>query len=246
MEIQEKAALITGTRRLGASIAVDLAGAGMNLCLIYRESREAAENAVTAIKRMGRKALAVQADLADPEQIPKIVNRAAEALGRLDVLVNAASIWKKTPVPEAGLADWNTNMDVNARAAYLLAREATPHMKKAGGGHVINFTDWLPASNRPRYRGYAAYYASKAALIAATEALALELAPDNILVNAIAPGPIRAQKEISPEENDEVLRTTPLGRWGGDVAVCQAVRALLMCDFVTGETIRVDGGRHLR
>jgi NAD(P)-dependent dehydrogenase (short-subunit alcohol dehydrogenase family) len=116
----------------------------------------------------------------------------------------------------------------------------------AGGGNVIISVVWLSASSRPQYRGSAATYASMAAIIAATNAPALELAANNILVNAIAPGPIRAQKEISPEENDEVLRTTPLGRWWGDITVCQVVRALLMCDFVTGETLRVDGGRHLK
>jgi NAD(P)-dependent dehydrogenase (short-subunit alcohol dehydrogenase family) len=137
-------------------------------------------------------------------------------------------------------------MSANARGAFLCARAAAPHMRRRGGGRILNFADWLPASGRPRYVGYPAYYASKAAAVALTESLALELAADGILVNAIAPGPILPHEGITPEENAEVVKNTPLGRWGGEEAIVQAVLALLSCDFVTGEVLRVDGGRHLR
>ncbi len=119
-------------------------------------------------------------------------------------------------------------------------------MRKQGGGRIINFSDWIARSGRPRYRGYVPYYVAKTGVIALTEALALELADDNILVNAIAPGPILAPPGTSDEEIETVEKATPLGRWGGEIEIAKAVLALLDSDFITGETIRVDGGRHLR
>jgi NAD(P)-dependent dehydrogenase (short-subunit alcohol dehydrogenase family) len=119
-------------------------------------------------------------------------------------------------------------------------------MRTRGGGRIINFSDWVAKSGRPRYRGYLPYYVAKAGVIALTEALALELAPDNILVNAIAPGPIVAPPGTTPEEHKAVEDATPLGRWGGEIEIAKAVLALLESDFITGETIRVDGGRHIK
>ena len=119
-------------------------------------------------------------------------------------------------------------------------------MRRVGGGRIVNVSDWTAASRRPRYRGFVPYYVAKAGVIALTEALALELAEDQILVNAIAPGPIVAPEGTSEEDVASVEKTTPLGRWGGGVEIAKAVVALVEMDFITGETIRVDGGRHLR
>ena len=119
-------------------------------------------------------------------------------------------------------------------------------MRAQGGGRIINFSDWIAKSGRPRYPGYLPYYVAKAGVIALTEALALELAADNILVNAIAPGPILAPPGTTDEESRAVEEATPLGRWGGEIEIAKAVLALLDSDFITGETIRVDGGRHLK
>jgi len=110
----------------------------------------------------------------------------------------------------------------------------------------VNFSDWVARSGRPRYVGYLTYYVAKAAIVALTEALALELAPDQILVNAVAPGPIVAPEGTSDEAFAQVERATPLGRWGGEMEIAKAVLALVDTDFMTGETIRVDGGRHLK
>jgi NAD(P)-dependent dehydrogenase (short-subunit alcohol dehydrogenase family) len=119
-------------------------------------------------------------------------------------------------------------------------------MRAAGGGRIINFSDWIAASGRPRYKSYLAYYVAKRGVIGLTEALALELAGDQILVNAIAPGPILAPEGTADEESKSVEAATPLGRWGGELEIAAAVRFLLESGFVTGETIRVDGGRHVR
>jgi NAD(P)-dependent dehydrogenase (short-subunit alcohol dehydrogenase family) len=157
-----------------------------------------------------------------------------------------ASLYVRKPLDELTVEDWDNQLAVDARAAWLCARAAVPHMRRARGGRIINFGDWVARSGRPRYTGYLPYYVAKAAVIALTEALALELAADQILVNAIAPGPIVAPEDTSDEEFAGVERATPLGRWGGEVEVAKAVLALIDSDFITGETIRVDGGRHLK
>ncbi len=168
------------------------------------------------------------------------------ALGRLDVLVNMASIYSHTPFEEVTLNDWEDQMAVDLRAAWLCARAAVPHMRRLRGGRIINFSDWIARSGRPRYPGFLTYYVAKGAVVALTEGLALELAADQILVNAIAPGPIVAPDGTSDEQFAAVERTTPLGRWGGEPEIAKAVIALIDNDFITGETIRVDGGRHVK
>jgi len=110
----------------------------------------------------------------------------------------------------------------------------------------VSPSNWIAASARPRYAGYLPYYVAKSGVKALTEGLALELAADQILVNAIAPGPILPPPELSKEESDAVVKSTPLGRWGGEDEIAKAVMFLVNSDFVTGETIRVDGGRHIR
>ncbi|MEY4094770.1 MAG: 3-oxoacyl-[acyl-carrier-protein] reductase FabG, partial [Acidobacteriota bacterium] len=150
------------------------------------------------------------------------------------------------PFAELTAADWDRQLAVDLRAAFLFSHAAAPAMKSLGGGRIINFADWIVASARPRYPGYLPYYVAKAGVKALTEALALELAADQILVNAIAPGPILAPPDMSPEESDAVVKSTPLGRWGGEDEIAKAVMFLVESAFVTGETIRVDGGRHVK
>ncbi len=157
-----------------------------------------------------------------------------------------ASSYVQRPVADVSLDDWNAAMDVDLRAAFLCAQAAVPHMRRVGGGHIVLVSDWIAASGRPRYPGYVPYYVAKAGVIALTEALALELAGDRILVNAVAPGPVLPPPGLSEEAHAAVERAVPLGRWGGAEAVAKAVVSLLQSDFITGETIRVDGGRHLR
>jgi NAD(P)-dependent dehydrogenase (short-subunit alcohol dehydrogenase family) len=246
MNLMGTVALITGGRRVGAVIAEELGRRGTDVAIVYRASRNEAEQTATAVRRHGRRATLIQADLTQPEACERAVQEAVAALGRLDILVNMASRYQATPFDELTLADWDVQMAVDLRSAWLCARSAVPHMRQARGGRIINFSDWLAASGRPRYQGYLTYYVAKAGVIALTEALALELAPDRILVNAIAPGPILAPPDLTGEEASAVERATPLGRWGGELEVAKAVVALVDSDFITGETIRVDGGRHVK
>lgn len=246
MELAGRVALITGGRRIGAVVAAELARAGADIALVYRRSRAEAEETGASARTLGRRVLLIQADLSQPESCDRVVGDTVNALGRLDVLVNMASLYGSKPVDELTVDDWDRQIAVDVRAAWLCARAAVPHMRRLRGGRIINFGDWVARSGRPRYTGYLPYYVAKAAVIALTEALALELAADQILVNAIAPGPIVAPEDTSDEEFASVERATPLGRWGGEVEIAKAVLALVDSDFITGETIRVDGGRHLR
>jgi NAD(P)-dependent dehydrogenase (short-subunit alcohol dehydrogenase family) len=246
MTLTSKTALITGGKRIGAVVAAELARRGMDVALSYQRSKVEAEATAQTVRDVGRQAVVLQANLSRGEDCATLVNEAAAALGRLDVLINMASVYRSHALADIDEARWDESLDVDLKAAYLCARAAIPHMRAAGGGRIVNFSDWVAASGRPRYPGYLPYYVAKRAIIGLTEALALELAADQILVNAIAPGPILAPPETSDEELKSVESATPLGRWGGEEEIATAVVFLLESGFVTGETIRVDGGRHVR
>jgi NAD(P)-dependent dehydrogenase (short-subunit alcohol dehydrogenase family) len=242
MDLNGKVAMITGGARIGQAVARELATRGCSLALIYKSSREAAEQTASMARSAGVNAAVLRADAVDESQVRAAVAETTKSLGRLDILINMASLYMKTPNPTG--SDWSAALDSNAKSAFLFSTHAAPLMKKNGGGRIVNFSDWLPASGRPHYKDYTPYYASKAAVAALTQSLALELAPD-ILVNAIAPGPILAPADLTPEENARIVEATALSRWGGAGEIAKAVLFLIDTDFVTGECIRVDGGRHL-
>ena len=237
-----KVALINGGARIGQTVARLLATRGCAVALTWRESRDATESAAAAVKAAGAESLVIRADATDEDQVAAAIEKTRSSLGRLDILINMASIYLSTPNPTE--ADWDLAIDTNAKSVFLFSTIAAPVMKAGGGGRIININDWLPVSGRPRYSGYVPYFTSKAAVTGLTESLALELAPD-ILVNAIAPGPILAPPDITPEESERVVKATPLARWGGSEEIARAAIFLIETEFVTGECIRVDGGRHL-
>jgi 3-oxoacyl-[acyl-carrier protein] reductase len=245
VDITDKVALITGTRRIGSVVAVELARKGAHVVLGYNRSREEAEEAARKIHDLGRKALSIQADVSKLAEVESLVRRAVNDLDKIDVLINMASIYRSKPFVDTTEEDWDANINVNLKSAFLCAQAVAPLMKAGGGGRIINFADWIAASGRPRYKGFVPYYVSKAGIVGLTESLALELASDQILVNAIAPGPILAPPDLTEEEDLEVRKATPLGRWGGEMEIAKAVISLIETDFITGECIRVDGGRHV-
>ena len=242
MDPRGKVAVITGGARIGQVVADALAKRGCALALVYRSSRDAADKTVSSAKAAGVDAIAIQADAREVNQIKAAVRETLKALGRLDILINMASTYVRTPDPTE--ADWNDAIDSNAKSAFLFSTHAARVMKDRGAGRIVNVADWLPISGRPRYKGYVPYYTSKAAVVALTESLALELAPE-ILVNSVAPGPILAPPDFTAEETSRVIDATPLRRWGGAEEIARAALFLIETEFVTGECIRVDGGRHL-
>ncbi|MGH7924399.1 MAG: SDR family oxidoreductase [Candidatus Binatus sp.] len=242
MDPKGKVALITGGARIGQVVAMALAKRGCSLALTYRDSRDAAEAAAVVARDAGVKAAVLRADAADEQQIIAAVNETMKSLGSLDILINMVAVYQKTPNPDA--AKWSAIQDANARSAFLYSIHSAPFMKQSGAGRMINFSDWLPVTGRPQYKDYVPYYVSKASVAALTEALALEFAPE-ILVNAIAPGPILAPPNLTAAENAQVIEATPLARWGGAEEIAKTVMFFVETDFVTGECIRVDGGRHL-
>jgi NAD(P)-dependent dehydrogenase (short-subunit alcohol dehydrogenase family) len=239
-------ALITGGKRIGAVVARELAARGVDVALSYARSKDEAEQAAAIVRAASRRAATFSANLSDAAAAPALVQSVVSTFGRLDILINMASVYVQKPFANLTAADWDANINVDLRAAFLCAHAAAPHMRAQGGGRIVNFSDWIAKSGRPRYVGYVPYYVAKSGIIALTEALALELAPDNILVNAIAPGPIVAPPGTTEAESKAVEEATPLGRWGGEMEIAKAVLALLDSDFITGETIRVDGGRHIK
>lgn len=242
MDPKGKVALITGGARIGQAVARELAMQGCSLAMTYRGSRDAADATVAMAIAAGVKAIAVRADATNESEILSAVVETEKTLGRLDILINMASIYVKTPDPNA--AQWSAALETNSMSAFLFSTHAAPIMKKNGAGRIVNFADWLSVSNRPGYREYTPYYVSKAAVAALTQSQALEFAPE-ILVNAIAPGPILAPPDLTPEQNAAVILATPLAKWGGAGEIAKAVLFFVHSDFVTGECIRVDGGRHL-
>lgn len=244
MDPKGKVALITGGARIGRTVAEALARRGADVAMTYRSSKKSVEESVRMAKAHGVRGLAVRADLTRETELRNAVLKVAKAFGRLDILINMASIYEKTPVRMLGSKAWRENMDANLTSAYRLSLEAAPLMKHQGQGRIINFSDWVAASGRPHYKGYLPYYISKKGVIGLTEALALELSP-RILVNAIAPGPILRPLNLSVKGDRAVKRATPLSRWGGPEEIAKAVLFLIETDFITGECIRVDGGRHL-
>jgi NAD(P)-dependent dehydrogenase (short-subunit alcohol dehydrogenase family) len=246
VDLANKIVLITGGKRIGVSVAEAVARRGADVGLSYARSKAEAEDAAARVRTAGRRAVIERVDLTAAADCRRLVTGVAAALGGLDILINMASVYVNRPFADVREEDWHAPLAVDLGAAFFCAQAAAPLMRTRGGGRIVNFSDWLVPSGRPRYRGFVPYYVAKAGVKALTEALALELASDNILVNAIAPGPILAPPGTSEEESQEVERATPLGRWGGEGEIAKAILGLIESDFITGETVRVDGGRHLK
>jgi len=239
-------ALITGANKgIGFETARLLGRRRMKVWLGARDV-ERGKEAEEKLAGEGIDGRFVHMDVTDPHSVVVAMEAIAAEDRRLDVLVNMASIYRQVPYDALTEADWEQVQRVDLWAAHFCTRRAVDHMRRQGGGRVICFTDWVAASGRPRYSGYVSYYVAKMGVIALVQTLALELASDNILVNAIAPGPIMAPPGTSAEEIEAVERATPLGRWGGADEIVKAVRFFIESDFVTGEVLRVDGGRHVK
>ncbi len=245
MSLTDRVVLITGGARMGASLAGALAARGADVALSYSTSGDAARATVASVQAQGRRAAAFSADLSKPSSCQGLIDDVLAWAGRLDVLVCLASRYERVPLDELTPDDWRSQLAVDLDGSFHCARAAAAHMRTRRSGHIVLCSDWVAASGRPRYSGYVPYYVAKAGVVALTEALALELAPDDVQVNAVAPGPILPAAGSTDGMQDAVMKATPLAHWGGPDVVTHAVLGLLDQEWVTGQTIRVDGGRHL-
>src|SRR5262245_49430468 len=166
MDLTNRVVIITGGKRIGRVVARELAARGADLVLSYRGSKEEALATVADVETHGRAAITVVADVAQAADCEAIVSRAVERFGRVDIVINMASIYAPVAFDALTDADWTRNLDINLKAAFLCARAAVPHMRRQGGGRIINFADWLAASGRPQYPGFLPYYVAKAGVIA--------------------------------------------------------------------------------
>ena len=236
-----KVAIVTGAaRRIGAATARALHAAGANVLVHYRGADEAAALVAELERARPSSAARVQADLLHDEAPRIVVEAALAAFGRIDVLVNNASMFYPTAVGAITGANWDELMGSNLRAPLFLSQAAAPHLARAKGA-VVNITDIH--AERP-LKGYAVYSVAKAGLAGLTRVLALELAPD-VRVNAVAPGAIAWPEDgqFDPAERERIVATTPLARIGSPEDIARAVLAACTMPFVTGQTIAVDGGR---
>lgn len=239
-----KVALVTGSaRRIGASIARILHENGLNIALHYLNSNKEAKQLCDELNtKRDDSALIIRADLSETAELSSLVDQAAKAWGRLDVLVNNASKFYKTQLDETTEQAWDDLMSVNLKAPYFLSQAAAPYLKQQHGS-IINIAD--VHADRPM-RGYPVYCISKAGLVMMTQSLARELGPD-ICVNAVSPGSVawpEGKNALSNDIKDEIIHRIPLRRHGSPEAIAKAVLFLVRdAEYMTGQVIRVDGGR---
>ncbi len=244
VSLASKVAVVTGAaRRVGAAIARRLHGAGASVVLHYRSSdAEAAQLEKELNAARAGSAVRMKADLLAPVAPQALVNAARQHFGRLDFLVNNASAFYPTRLGEIEAGHWDELVGSNVRAPLFLAQAAAPQLALAGGA-IVNIADIH--AERP-LKGYVVYSLAKAALVALTRSLALELAP-SVRVNAVAPGAIAWPEDgqFESAERARIVATTPLARTGTAEEVAQAVHFLCAASFVTGQVLAVDGGRSI-
>ncbi len=242
MDIEGKVALVTGAaKRLGRSIALALAERGAELVVHYHTSEREAQEVLAAAKRLGGKPVAVRADLSVSPEIAAMVESAMRAFGRIDILVNSAAIFYRTPFSATAEADWDRFLTVNLKAPFLLCRQIGEIMCRHGRGKIINVAD---IAGTRVWAEFIPYSVSKAGLLALTTGLAKALAPA-VQVNAIAPGTVLLPDDTAPDERARAARRVPLRRLGSPADIARAAVYLAESDFVTGEILTVDGGQRL-
>ena len=244
MKLDGRIALVTGGgRRVGRALALALASRGATVAVHYHASERGARDVAAEIVAGGGRAKIFGADLTDATAPASLIEDVSGALGGLDVLVNSAAGMERTPFGEIAPVVWDRIMALNLRAPFLLSQAAAPLLRRAaGGGAIVNIADLAAYETWPAYLPHGI---SKSGIVHMTRGLARVLAP-TVRVNAIAPGTVLLPDDWTAADEDRLNKTTPLGRQGSPEDVAGAMLYLLDADYVTGETIIVDGGRHIR
>lgn len=241
--LSRKAALVTGAGRdLGRFIAASLAAEGADVAIHYNSSKDGALALCAGIRRQGGAAFTLKADLRSTRAAESLVRRAARLLGRLDILVNSAGVFLRSDPVSLTSRTYDRLMALNVRAPIFCARAAAELMQSRGGGRIINITSLGAFESWPAYMGYCA---SKAALVSVTRSMALAFAP-TVSVNSVAPGLIDLPADLRASARRRLIQAIPARRTGSYEDVAKAVLYLCTADYVTGQTLVVDGGASLR
>lgn len=242
MKKVKPAALVTGAaKRIGRTIALDLAAHGWNVAVHYRHSRAEAEEVVRAAKTFGVNAVAVGAELADEKAARALLPVAAEALGPITLLVNNAAIFEADEATTATRQSWDAHMETNLRAPFVLAQELMRQLPESITGNIVNLIDQRVWRLTPKFMTYTL---SKAGLWTLTQTMALALAP-RARVNAVGPGPVLPSPRQSQQDFAAQAAALPLGRHTSPEEIARAVRFILESPAMTGQMIALDGGQHL-
>lgn len=242
MELKNSVVLITGAAvRVGRTAARVLAEKGANIAFSYYLDDEPWQDAVSEFESIGAKTVAVQTEVRSADSVQNLVDTTIETFGRIDVLINNASVWLRSPLADISEEEWDLAMDVNLKGPFLLSQKTAPHMLQQGRGVIINITDLSAFQVWPEYAHHAA---SKAGLVSLTKTLAYELAPA-VRVNAIAPGTVLLPPNHSPEKRRWAEEKSVLKRVGTPEDVANLMVFLIENDFTTGGVYFVDGGRSL-
>jgi 2-deoxy-D-gluconate 3-dehydrogenase len=240
-----KVALATGASRgIGQALAMALAEAGANMALVARSEGPLQETAEMA-RSLGRRALAIPADVSQVQSVREAVERTLEEYGRIDILLNGAGTQARVPSLDLTEADWDRVSDLNLKAVFFCSQAVAPHMMKQGRGKIINIASLTSTLG---FAGIAVYGATKGGVLSLTRSLSTEWSKHGINVNAIAPGYFKTEmtKRLwqDPERDSWVLSRTPMGRWGelADLQGTAVFLASAASDFISGQMINVDGG----
>ncbi|ALN76246.1 MULTISPECIES: 3-oxoacyl-[acyl-carrier-protein] reductase [Staphylococcus] len=242
-----KVALVTGASRgIGRSIALQLAEEGFNVAVNYAGNKEKAEQVVESIKEKGVEAFAIQANVANPDEVKAMIKEVVSQFGSVDVLVNNAGITRDNLLMRMKEQEWDDVIDTNLKGVFNCIQKVTPQMLRQKGGRIINLTSIVGAVGNP---GQINYVASKAGVIGMTKTAARELASRHITVNAVAPGFIVSDmtNALNDDLKEGMKSQIPLGHFGEDTDIAHTV-AFLASDkakYITGQTIHVNGGMHM-
>lgn len=242
MNLSSRVALVTGAgRRVGQAIALALGAKGMKVAVHYNGSAAGAEDTVAQLRAEGATGEVFQADLSTADGPRQLIDAVVQSFGGIDVLVNSAAVMERTPFGEVTVEQWDAMMAINLRAPFFVTQAAAPHLKKSGGA-VVNIADLAAYETWPAYIPHGI---SKSGVVHMTRSLARVLAPE-VRVNGVAPGTVLLPEDWDKAADERLRQTTPLARTGTPEDVSATVIFLLESDYITGETVIVDGGRHVR
>ncbi|HZG63095.1 MAG TPA: 3-oxoacyl-ACP reductase family protein [Rubrobacteraceae bacterium] len=248
MNLKGAVAVVTGASRgIGNAIAEELGRGGAKVVVNYSGSQEPAEELAEKINQTGGggEAVAIQADVGDPNDAQRLIDQTIEQFGRIDILVNNAGINVDKTMDKLEVEDWQKVIELDLNGCFYTVHAALPHMTEHGNGSIVNMSSFVGEAGN---MGQANYAAAKAGLLGFTKSAALELAKSNITVNAVCPGFIETDMTgaIPEEAQEKIMKTIPMGRFGQPEDIAQAVRFCVENEYMTGATLDINGGVYMR